>query len=137
MMDAAVGKDKRVEIAIGLLVGVLLAAPVLHAAEADRYPVRPVRIITGSVGSTSDQVARFTAQKLFERWGQQFVVDNRAGAGGTIGTDIAAKAVPDGYTLTIGHAGTHVSAVSLFKNLPYDPLKKWTPIIKNSGIKAD
>ena len=98
------------------------------AAEADRYPTRPVRVITGSTGSTSDQIARFTAQKLGERLGQQFIVDNRAGAGGTIGTDIAAKSIPDGYTLTIAHAGTHVSAVSLFKNLPYDPVRDFAPI---------
>src|SRR5215213_6119401 len=90
-----------------------------HAAQSpDRYPSRPVRVITGSTGSTSDQIARFTAQKLTERLGQQFIVDNRAGAGGTIGTDIVAKSVPDGYTLIIAHAGTHVSAPSLFKNLP-------------------
>ncbi|MBI2294671.1 MAG: tripartite tricarboxylate transporter substrate binding protein [Betaproteobacteria bacterium] len=87
-----------------------------------------MRIITGSVGSTSDQLARFMAQKFTDRWGQQFVVDNRAGAGGTIGTGIAAKAAPDGYTLTVGQAGTHVSAVSLFKNLPYDPLRDFAPI---------
>jgi tripartite-type tricarboxylate transporter receptor subunit TctC len=99
-----------------------------HAAQTDKYPSRPVRVITGSVGSTSDQIARFTAQKLTERLGQQFIVDNRAGAGGTIGTDIVAKSVPDGYTLTIAHAGTHVSAVSLFKNLPYDPLRDFAPI---------
>jgi tripartite-type tricarboxylate transporter receptor subunit TctC len=87
-----------------------------------------VRIITGSTGSTSDQIARFTAQKLTERLGQQFIVDNRAGAGGTIGTDTAAKAPPDGYTLTIAHAGTHVSAVSLFRNLPYDPVRDFEPV---------
>jgi tripartite-type tricarboxylate transporter receptor subunit TctC len=90
--------------------------------------VRPVRVITGSTGSTSDQIARFTAQKLSERLGQQFIVDNRAGAGGTIGTDIVAKSVPDGYTLIIAHAGTHVSAVSLFPKLPYDPLRDFAPI---------
>jgi tripartite-type tricarboxylate transporter receptor subunit TctC len=106
----------------------LLAATTTHAAVADQYPVRPVRLVTGSAGSTSDQIARFTAQKLTERLGQQFIVDNRAGAGGTIGTDTVAKAVPDGYTLTIAHAGTHVSAVSLFKNLPYDPVRDFAPI---------
>lgn len=99
-----------------------------HAADADKYPTRPVRVISGSPGSTSDQIARFTAQKLTERFGQQFIIDNRAGAGGTIGTDIVAKSVPDGQTLTIAHAGTHVSAVSLFKNLPYDPVKDFAPI---------
>ena len=98
------------------------------AESADKYPSRPVRVITGSTGSTSDQIARFTAQKLTERLGQQFIVDNRAGAGGTIGTDIVAKSVPDGYTLTIAHAGTHVSAVTLFPKLPYDPLRDFAPI---------
>ncbi len=110
------------------LVALPVAAGSAHAADAERYPTRPVRVITGSVGSTTDQIARFTAQKLTERLGQQFIVDNRAGAGGTIGTDIAAKSVPDGYTLTIAHAGTHVSAVSLFKNLPYDPIRDFAPI---------
>ena len=110
------------------LFAVPLASIAAHAAEADKYPTRPVRVITGSAGSTSDQIARFTAQKLTERLGQQFIVDNRAGAGGTIGTDTAAKAIPDGYTLTIAHAGTHVSAVSLFKNLPYDPVRDFAPI---------
>jgi tripartite-type tricarboxylate transporter receptor subunit TctC len=87
-----------------------------------------VRVITGSVGSTSDQIARFTAQKLTERLGQQFIVDNRAGAGGTIGTDIVAKSPPDGYTLIVAHAGTHVSAPVLFKNLPYDPIRDFAPV---------
>jgi tripartite-type tricarboxylate transporter receptor subunit TctC len=106
-----------------------IAATVAQAAEtADKYPSRPVRVITGSTGSTSDQIARFTAQKLTERLGQQFIVDNRAGAGGTIGTDIVAKAPPDGYTLVIAHAGTHVSAVSLFPKLPYDPLRDFAPV---------
>jgi tripartite-type tricarboxylate transporter receptor subunit TctC len=113
-------------IAAGLVLGVGVAGA--HAADGDKYPTRPVRVITGSVGSTSDQIARFTSQKLTERLGQQFIVDNRAGAGGTIGTDIAAKSIPDGYTLTISHAGTHVSAVSLFKNLPYDPVRDFAPI---------
>ena len=105
-----------------------VAAHVYAATDADSYPTRPVRIITGSTGSTSDQIARFTAQKLTERFNQQFIVDNRAAAGGTIGTDIAAKAPPDGYTLTIAHAGTHVSAVSLFPKLPYDPLRDFEPV---------
>jgi tripartite-type tricarboxylate transporter receptor subunit TctC len=106
----------------------LAASALVQAAESDRYPTRPVRVVTGSTGSTSDQIARFTAQKLTERLGQQFIVDNRAGAGGTIGTDTVAKSVPDGYTLIIAHAGTHVSAVSLFKNLPYDPVRDFAPI---------
>ena len=113
---------------IATILTVAFSASTAYAAEAQKYPTKPVRLISGSPGSTSDQIARFTAQKLTERLGQQFIVDNRAGAGGTIGTDIVAKSVPDGHTLTIAHAGTHVSAVSLFKNLPYDPVKDFAPI---------
>ncbi len=92
------------------------------------YPNRPVRLITGSPGSTSDFSARFVAQKLSERLGQQFVVDNRPGAGGIIGTEIGAHSGPDGYTLTVGHIGTHASPQFLFKKLPYDPLKDFQAI---------
>src|SRR5215813_13733454 len=100
------------------------------------YPNHPVRLITGSPGSTSDISARFVGQKLSERWGQQVIVDNRPGAGGIIGAEIGAKAAPDGYTLTVGHIGTHASAQFLFKNLGYDPIKDFAPIsqMTNSGI---
>ena len=106
------------------------------AATAADYPSRPVRLISGSPGSTSDFSARFIAQKLFERWGQQVVVDNRPGAGGIIGAEIGAAAVPDGYTLSIGHIGTHAAAQFLFKKLAYDPVKDFAPItlLTNSGI---
>jgi len=106
------------------------------ADPAVNYPNRPVRLITGSPGSTSDFSARFIAQKLFERWGQQVVVDNRPGAGGIIGAEIGAAAVPDGYTLSIGHIGTHAAAQFLFKKLAYDPVKDFAPItlLTNSGI---
>jgi len=115
-------------------------APALAASQgADAghsYPHRPVRLITGSPGSTSDISARFVAQKLSERWGQQVVVDNRPGAGGIIGTEIGAAAAPDGYTLTVGHIGTHASAQFLFKKLAYDPIRDFVPItlMTNSGI---
>lgn len=106
------------------------------ADPAQNYPNRPVRMITGSPGSTSDIAARFVAHKLSERWNQQVVVDNRPGAGGIIGTEIGAKSAPDGYTLTVGHIGTHASAQFLFKNLAYDPVKDFVPIslMTNSGI---
>ena len=106
------------------------------AVTAQEYPTRPIRVITGSPGSTSDFAARFVAQKLTERWGQQVIVDNRPGAGGVIGTEIGANAVPDGYTLTVGHIGTHAAAQFLVKKLPYDPIKDFAPItnLTNSGI---
>lgn len=106
----------------------LLSAPAWGADPAKDYPLRPVRIMGQGVGSTADYLLRYLGQKLTEKWGQPVVVDNRAGAGGTVPTDIVAKSAPDGYTLVMGHAGTHVSAVSLYKNLPYDPIKDFAPI---------
>jgi len=100
------------------------------------FPNRPMRIITGSVGSTSDLSARIVGQRFGERLGYQAVVDNRSGAGGIIGNEICAKSAPDGHTLCIGHVGTHASAPSTFKNLQYDPLRDFQPIsnIVNVGI---
>jgi tripartite-type tricarboxylate transporter receptor subunit TctC len=84
------------------------------------------------VGSTADYLSRYIGQKLTERWGQAVVVDNRAGAGGTMAAEVVAKAAPDGYSLIMGHAGPMVSAVSLYKNLPYDPLKDFSPITRTA-----
>ncbi len=111
-----------------LHVVLVLSAPAWGADSAKDFPSRPVRIMGQGVGSTADYLSRYVGQKLTEKWGQSVVVDNRAGAGGTIPTDLVAKAAPDGYTMVMGHAGTHVSAVSLYKNLPYDPVKDFTPI---------
>lgn len=117
-------------------VAMAAAWPVIAADNASAYPNRPVRLITGSPGSTSDIAARFIAQKLFERWGRTVVVDNRPGAGGIIGAEIVARSAPDGYTLVVGHIGTHASPQFLFKTLAYDPIKDFAPIslLTNSGI---
>jgi tripartite-type tricarboxylate transporter receptor subunit TctC len=120
-----------------LIVMTMFFTPLAWSADpAASYPNRPVRLITGSPGSTSDIAARFVAQKLSERWSQQVVVDNRPGAGGIIGAEIAAKAAPDGYTLMVGQIGTHASAQFLFRNLAYDPIRDFVPItlMTNSGI---
>jgi tripartite-type tricarboxylate transporter receptor subunit TctC len=120
-----------------VVVFAMLSLSAAHAAEQARdYPNRPVRIITGSPGSTSDIVPRFLASKLAGVWGQQIVVDNRPGAGGIIGTEIGAKSAADGYTLTVGHIGTHASPQFLFKKLNYDPVKDFQPItlLSVSGI---
>lgn len=125
---------------MSMLVLVFLAVPAFAAAPsadpAQNYPNRPVRMITGSPGSTSDISARFVAQKLSELWHQQVVVDNRPGAGGIIGAEIAATSNPDGYTLFVGQIGTHASPQFLFRKLAYDPVKDFTPIslMTNSGI---
>src|SRR5258707_8722282 len=126
--------------AVTLFVCALALTPAVCGAQstdpAANYPNRLVRLITGSPGSTSDISARFIAQKLSELWRQQVVVDNRPGAGGMIGAEIAAKSAPDGYTLMQGHIGTHASPQFLYKHLGYDPVKDFAPIalVSNSGI---
>ena len=111
---------------VALMGGVATA----HADPAATYPNRPIRIMGQGPGSTADYLSRYVGQKLTEKWNQPVVVDNRAGAGGTIPTDITAKAAPDGYTLVMAHAGPMVSAVSLYRDLPYDPVKDFAPITR-------
>jgi len=98
------------------------------AAEAQHYPSRPVRLVVPfAPGGANDIVARVVAQKMTEAMGQAVVVDNRGGAGGTIGTDLVAKAKPDGYTLLVASMGVAVNAV-LYPKLPYDTLKDLAPV---------
>jgi tripartite-type tricarboxylate transporter receptor subunit TctC len=112
-----------------ILVVVLLIFAVSVSAAENTYPSRPVRLIAPfSAGGGVDIVARLVAQRLSEKWGQQVVVDNRTGATGIIGTDLAAHATPDGYTLLMGNAATHAVNVSLFKKLPYDAIRDFVPI---------
>ena len=93
-------------------------------ALAQAYPTRPIRwIVTYPPGGPTDVVARSIGAKLTEAWGQQIVIDNRAGAGGAIGTDLAAKAVPDGYTLLFGTSAGLTINPALSSKLPYDAVK--------------
>ncbi|HKB63474.1 MAG TPA: tripartite tricarboxylate transporter substrate binding protein [Burkholderiales bacterium] len=97
---------------------------------AQDYPTRPVRIVIPlSPGGTTDVPGRIIAQKLSETLGQQFFVENRAGAGGTIGTDYVAKSRPDGYTLLLT-ASPFVIAPHVYKNMPYDALADFAPVIR-------
>lgn len=114
-------------ICLAALCCVLFSAPLLVSAQS--YPNKPVRIIVPfSAGSASDIVARIISQRLAEHLGQPVIVDNKPGAIGTIGANLAAKAPPDGYTISLGASGTHGSSVSLFNKLPYDPVKDFAPI---------
>jgi tripartite-type tricarboxylate transporter receptor subunit TctC len=98
-----------------------LAACACGYAQAQQYPNKPVRLIVGfAPGGGTDLVARIIGAKLTELWGQAFIVENRAGATGTIGADLAAKAAPDGYAIMMGHVNSHAIAPHLFKKLPYD-----------------
>ena len=104
----------------------VLAIIALCAAKAfgQDYPIKPVRlIIPFAPGGSNDILGRMIGTKLAEAMGQQVVIDNRAGAGGSIGVEQAAKSAPDGYTLVIGHIGTLAVNPTLYKKLPYDPIK--------------
>ena len=102
------------------------AAGVAHGQEWT--PTRPVRIIVPVVGGTNDLVARLIAPKLQEVLGQSVIVENKGGAGGNIGSDLVAKAPPDGHMLLIGYNGPIAVNVSLFDKMPYDPVKDLAPI---------
>ena len=128
----------------------LLAIDVCLCSEAiaQTYPTKPVRVVVApAFGSGVDAVVRMVTPKLSETWSQPVVVDNRPGAGGTIGSGIVAMAAADGYTL-LAHSSAHVVSASLRSSLPYDPLKDFTPVApltsqayilvvgKPSGIKS-
>ena len=106
----------------------LVAAPA-DAAEAQSYPTRPIRVIVPyPPADTGDTIVRMIGQKLADRLGQQVIVDNRAGASGQIGLELAARAAPDGYTLAVGQAGNVSVAPHTHKSLPYAPLKDFVPV---------
>jgi tripartite-type tricarboxylate transporter receptor subunit TctC len=114
----------------GLCLGVLASL-----AWAQSYPAKPIRLVVPfPAGGTTDILARAVAQRLTDDWGQPVVVDNRPGAGGNIGTELVAKAAPDGYTLEMGTVGTHAINASLYAKLPYDPVKDFAPVILVAGV---
>jgi tripartite-type tricarboxylate transporter receptor subunit TctC len=107
---------------------VLGCATTAQSSEAE-WPQRPIRLIVPfPAGASTDIIARILAQKVSQQLGQQIVIENRAGASGNIGADAVAKAAPDGYTIGIATASTHAVAASLSANLPYDPIKDFSPV---------
>ena len=111
----------------GAIVVSALLVPSGYAA--DQYPYKPVRIILpGPPGGGADLLARVLGQRLTTDLGQTFVIDNRPGAGGMLGMDLAAKAAPDGYTIVMGNSGPNAVIPNLVKNVPYDPIKDFSPI---------
>jgi tripartite-type tricarboxylate transporter receptor subunit TctC len=117
---------KRGRILGGLLAACCLAA---GAAAAQTYPSKPIRLIVPyPPGGGNDTLARLFGAKLTEAWGQQVVIDNRPGAGTLIGTQLAARAVPDGYTLLLSSIATHAIAPHLYAKPGYDPVKDFSPI---------
>src|SRR5690606_30437 len=103
------------------------------AAEAESYPERPIRIIDAyPPGGGSGAVALLLKQKLTGAWGKQIVIDNRPGAAGSIGTEIAARSTPDGYTLLMATSGAVVFA-PLLNDVPYDTLRDFAPITQTTS----
>ncbi len=113
---------------IGRILGLLLAVA-LPAWADEAYPARPISLVVPfPAGGPTDIVARIVGGRMGELLGQPFVIDNRGGAGGSIGSDIVAKAPPDGYTILIGTLATHALNTLVLPSVPYDPVRDFEPI---------
>jgi len=111
----------------------LTGLPIIAHAQA--YPTRPVRVVVAfSAGGTTDILARSVGQQLSERLKQPFVIDNKPGAGGNIGTEFVVRSAPDGYTLIVDSVGPIAVNPTLYKGLAYDPLTDLVPIVKIADV---
>ena len=109
--------------------GLITAAPAASTASAQPYPSRPIRfIVPFAPGGGNDVIARFIGSRLAEAWGQQIVVDNRAGAGGNIAGEIVARSSPDGYTIFMFNSANAI-APNLYQGLAYDPVRDFQPVV--------
>ena len=105
------------------------------SASAQDYPIKPIALVVPfQAGSTTDILGRILAGKLSDSIGQRVIVDNRAGAGGSIGTEYVARAAPDGYTIVLGTVSTHAINASIYSKLPYDPIKDFAPVIEFGAV---
>jgi tripartite-type tricarboxylate transporter receptor subunit TctC len=115
--------------AFGILTAISLLLGLPATIPAADFPSKPAKIIVAfPPGAATDIVGRIVAQKLTEMWGQPVIVDNRAGAAGTIGTDVVAKAAPDGYTMLLGTLGNLAANPSLYRNLPFSMERDFIPV---------
>ena len=107
----------------------LVLAVVASPVSAQGFPSRPLKlVVTYAPGGGADSVARIVARKVSENMGQPIVIENKGGAGSILGTDLVAKAEPDGYTLLLGQSGPISINPAVYKTLPYDPVKDFAPI---------
>ena len=121
--------NRRTLLGATLAVATALAMTPVASVAQSAWPNKPVRIIVPfPAGGSTDVIARQLAQRLGNTLGQQFIVENKAGAGGNIGTDAVAKAAPDGYTIGLSTSGPLANNKSLYKDMPYDSDKDLTPI---------
>jgi len=117
--------------------GLLIAAPAVWPQTTGPYPHRPIRMVAAqSAGSSLDTILRIFAARMSDVLGQQIVIDNRGGAGGTIGVELAARAPADGYTLLAGASSSMVISSFTYKKLPFDTLKDFTPISLFANVEA-
>src|SRR5215210_1517041 len=111
------------------ILGVGCVLAICASALAQQFPSKPVRVIVPfPPGNTADILGRLIGEKFNQRYGQQMIVDNRPGAAGQLGLELAGRAAPDGYTIAIGQGGNLVVAPHTYKKLPYDPLKDFQPL---------
>lgn len=114
---------------IGLIAVLGSVAPLAGPAMAQPYPAKLVKLVVPQTpGGATDVFARKIGQALSERWGQPVVIENRAGAGGVVGTDVVAKSAPDGYTLLVTYAGSQAINASLYPKLPFDTIKDFQTV---------
>jgi tripartite-type tricarboxylate transporter receptor subunit TctC len=114
----------------GRMLAFAVLAGVCAAASAQEYPVKAIRFIAPNLpGGPTDILARLIGQKLAESFGQPVVVENRAGASGNIGTELAARSPADGYTLVTGNNATFGANISMYRKLPFDPIKDFAPVV--------
>src|ERR1700750_1860991 len=110
---------------------VLLALLLWSVAHAQPYPTKPIRLVVGfPPGGSGDFIARNVSEDLYKLLGQQIIVDNRPGAGSNIAAEIVARANPDGYTILLGGSFSHAVNPTLYKKLPFDPQRDFTPVTK-------
>ena len=129
-MDGTLGLKRRT-----VLAGAAALATPLSWAQASDYPSRPVRVLVAfTAGGTTDILARAVSQKLTERLKQPFVIDNKPGGGGNIGTELAARAAPDGYTLIVNSVGPMAVNLSLYKKLNINPLVDLVPVVQIADV---
>lgn len=118
-----------------VLVALAAALPGFSAVAADNYPKEPVKLVVPmAAGGNGDIIARLIGKDLTEILGQPVIVDNRPGAGGNIGANVVAKAPSDGYTLVLGAVGTHAINASLYKRMPYDIRRDFTPVTMMASV---
>jgi tripartite-type tricarboxylate transporter receptor subunit TctC len=134
-MIEAMGREEFVKMRWGFLAALVLLGLAMPRAVAadDNYPTRQIKIIVPfPAGAGPDNVARLLGQHLQDAFGQTVLIENRAGALGSIGAQEVARSAPDGYTLLMGTNTTHASNVATLKNLPYDPVKDFSPVIRTT-----